>query len=79
MSFQSYLDNIKAKIGRTPEDFREAAVAADVLKPGVTATQIVEWLAKDFDLGRGHAMCIFAVFKDNGWVEPKPKMHPKSK
>jgi hypothetical protein len=79
MSFQSYLDNIKAKTGRTPEDFREATVAADVLKPGVTATQIVEWLAKDFDLGRGHAMCIFAVFKDNGWVEPKPKMPPKSK
>lgn len=73
MSFQSYLNNIKAKTGKTPEDFREAAIAAEVLKPGVTATEIVQWLAKDYDLGRGHAMCIFAVFKDNGWVEPKPK------
>jgi hypothetical protein len=79
MSFQSYLDNIKAKTGKTPEDFREAAVAADVLKPGVTATQIIEWLAKDYDLGRGHAMCIFTVFKDKGWVEPKPKAPPKPK
>jgi len=79
MSFQAYLDNIKTKTGKTPEDFRQAAIAAEVLKPGVTATEIVQWLAKDYDLGRGHAMCIFAVFKDNGWIEPKPKAPRQSK
>ena len=78
MSFQSYLNNIKAKTGKTPEDFREAGIAAEVLKPGVTATQIIEWLAKDYDLRRGHAMCIFAVFKENGWIEPGPKAPRRS-
>jgi hypothetical protein len=67
VSFQAYLDNIKARTGRTPEDFCKAARAAGLL-PHATATQIVTWLARDFGLGRGHAMAIFAVFKHKGWV-----------
>lgn len=77
MSFQAYLDNIKAKTGKTPTDFHEAGLAAGVIVPGVTATQIIKWLARDYGLGRGHAMCIFTVFKHNGWIEPKPKKSPK--
>jgi hypothetical protein len=70
MSFQAYLDNIKAKTGKTPADFHKAALAAGVLGPDSTATAIVNWLAKDYGLGRGHAMAIFAVFKDKGWFKP---------
>lgn len=33
------------------------------LNPAVKATQITDWLKKDFDLGHGHAMAIYAVFK----------------
>ena len=47
MSFQAYLDNIQAKTGKTPADFR--AMAADKgfadaagLHPGVKAGQIVQ-------------------------------------
>ena len=69
MSFQAYLDNIKTKTGKTPEDFHKAARAAGLL-PDATATQIVNWLARDFQLGRGHAMAIFAVFKHKGWIAP---------
>ena len=61
MSFQAYLDNIKAKTGKTPDDFHRAARGAGLLQPGTTATQIVAWLGKDYELGRGHAMAIFAV------------------
>ena len=67
MSFQAYLDNIKAKTGKSPEDFCKVARAAGLL-PDATATQIVAWLARDHGLGRGHAMAIFAVFKRKGWV-----------
>ena len=68
MSFQAYIDNIKAKTGKTPEDFKKLAEAKGFLKKGklvegVKAGQIVSWLKEDFALGHGHAMAIYAVFK----------------
>jgi hypothetical protein len=73
MSFEAYLGNIKAKTGKTPDEFRHAAREARLLGSGTTATQIVAWLARDYDLGRGHAMAIFAVFKQKGWIKPAKK------
>ena len=63
MSFQAYIDNIKAKTGKTPDDFKKIAEKKGLLKPGVKAGEIVAWLKKDFDLGHGHAMAIYASFK----------------
>ncbi|WP_462221483.1 DUF4287 domain-containing protein [Ferruginibacter sp.] len=63
MSFQAYIDNIKAKTGKTPEDFKKRADKKGLLKPGVKAGEIIAWLKKDFDLGHGHAMAIYATFK----------------
>lgn len=57
MSFQSYLDNIRAKTGKTPADFAELAAKKSLTKHG----EIVAWLKKDFDLGHGHASAIAAV------------------
>jgi len=73
MSFQAYIDNIKKKTGKTPEDFEKIAKAKGILKPGVKAGDIVAWLKKDFDLGHGHAMAIYAVFKSKGYVEAPGK------
>ncbi len=53
-AFQSYLDNIKAKTGKTPADFRALAKEKGLTKPG----EIVAWLKKDFGLGYGHAGAI---------------------
>lgn len=63
MTFQAYLDNIEAKTGKTPADFKQLAKKKGLLKPGTTAMEIVNWLKKDFDLGHGHAMAIYAVLK----------------
>ena len=63
MTFQAYLDNIKAKTGKTPDDFEGLAKKKGLLEPGVKAGQIVAWLKKDFELGHGHAMAIYAVLK----------------
>jgi hypothetical protein len=68
MSFQAYIDNIKAKTGKTPEDFKKLAekkgfLQKGELKDGTKAGEVVEWLKKDFALGHGHAMAIYAVFK----------------
>ncbi|MDX2048569.1 MAG: DUF4287 domain-containing protein [Chitinophagaceae bacterium] len=63
MSFQAYIDNIKAKTGKSPADFKKLAEKKGLLKPGVKAGEIVKWLKDDFDLGHGHAMAIYATFK----------------
>ena len=68
MSFQAYLDNIKAKTGKTPEDFKKLAAEKGFmmdgkLNPSTKATEITNWLKEEFDLGHGHAMAIFASFK----------------
>ena len=63
MSFQAYIDNIQAKTGKLPDDFKDIAEAKGLLKPGVKAGDIVGWLKDDFDLGRGHAMAIYATLK----------------
>ncbi|MFB6318735.1 DUF4287 domain-containing protein [Saccharicrinis sp. FJH54] len=68
MSFQAYLDNIQTKTGKSPEDFKNLATQKGFLENGklksdVKAGQIVQWLKDDFELGHGHAMAIYALFK----------------
>ncbi len=63
MSFQAYIDNIKIKTGKTPDEFKQLAEQKGLLKPGVKAGEIVAWLKEDFGLGRGHALAIYATFK----------------
>lgn len=63
MSFQAYLDTIKAKTGKTPDDFLELAKEKGLLEPGVKPMQIVNWLKTDFGLGYGHAMAIVNIFR----------------
>jgi hypothetical protein len=68
MTFKAYIDNIHAKTGKSPEDFRRLAqqkgwVENGTIKTGIKAGQIVDWLKSEFDLGRGHAMAIYALLK----------------
>lgn len=63
MSFQAYLDNIKAKTGKTPQDFKKLATEKGLLKEGVKAGEFVAWLKGNFNLGHGHAMAIYASIK----------------
>lgn len=63
MSFQAYLDNIQAKTGKTPEDFRAIATARGLMTPMAKAGVFIDWLAADYGLGRGHAMAIVAFLR----------------
>ena len=68
MSFQAYIDNIKTKTGKGPDDFKKLADKKGFTKngklaEGVKAGQVVDWLKKDFELGHGHAMAVFALLK----------------
>jgi len=71
MSFQAYLDTIKAKTGKTPEDIKQDAIATGILKPDLKAGELVAWLKQTYGLGHGHCMAIWNVFVTNGWVEAK--------
>jgi hypothetical protein len=68
MSFRSYIDNIKTKTRKSPEDFKKLAEEKGFMVEGeipksIKATQITNWLKEEFELGRGHAMAIFASLK----------------
>jgi hypothetical protein len=73
MTFQAYLDSIKEKTGKAPEDFKAEAAKEGVFRPDMTATELVAWLKQRYDLGHGHSMAIWAVFKDRGWVQAGKK------
>ena len=68
MTFKAYIDNIRKKTGKSPEDFRAIAKRQGLLVPGLTATQLTTWLKREFGLGHGHAMAIWAVFKSKRWA-----------
>lgn len=66
--FQSYLDNIKAKTGKTPADFRVLAKAKGLTK----ASEVIAWLKQDFGLGYGHAGAIWRVIGHADDVKASP-------
>jgi len=68
MSFQGYLNTIKANTGKGPDDFKNLAekkgfTQKGQLKPGVKAGDIVAWLKEEYNLGHGHSMAIYALLK----------------
>ncbi|WP_430645026.1 DUF4287 domain-containing protein [Agromyces sp. GXS1127] len=70
MSFQAYLDNIEAKTGLTPRQFVALAEERG-FGPGTKAAPIVQWLAEDYDLGRGHAMALVHVITKGPQISAK--------
>ena len=73
MSFQAYIDNIKAKTCKSPEDFKKQMQKEGLLQPELKATDLVKWLKKNYELGHGHSMAIWAVFKSKGWLQETKK------
>jgi hypothetical protein len=66
MSFQAYLDTIKAQTGKGPDDFLELARAKGLTGDKAGAGDVIAWLNADFGLGRGHAMAIYSILKRDG-------------
>jgi len=70
MTFQAYLDNIEEKTGVTPRQFIALAEEKG-FGPGTKATPIVQWLADDYGLGRGHAMALVHVITKGPQISAK--------
>jgi len=62
MSFQAYLETIKAKTGKTPEDFRRLAAQKGLTKH----SEIIAWLKTDYGLGLGHARAVALILLNPG-------------
>lgn len=72
MSFQAYLDNIQARTGKTPGDFRALANEKGLTK----YPEVLAWLKADFGLGHGHANAIaqLLVNADKFQASPEDKL-----
>jgi hypothetical protein len=70
MSFQAYLDTIESKTGLTPRQLVARANERG-LDSTTKATPVVEWLAEDYGLGRGHAMALVHVIKNGATIGDK--------
>ncbi|GAB3249667.1 DUF4287 domain-containing protein [Alteromonas gracilis] len=60
MSFQAYLDAVETKTGKTPRTLI-AEAGERGFGPGTKATPILQWLADEYALGRGHGMAMVHV------------------
>jgi hypothetical protein len=70
MTFQAYLDNIEDKTGLTPRRFLDLAHEKG-FDEKTKATPIVQWLADDYGLGRGHAMALVHVITKGPQISEK--------
>jgi hypothetical protein len=70
MTFQAYLDTIKAKTGMDPADFQKIAAEKGLLKGDIKAGPIQKWLKDDYDLGAGHSMALVSVFRESLLPQP---------
>ncbi|MGC5165489.1 DUF4287 domain-containing protein [Luteimicrobium sp. DT211] len=71
MSFQAYLDAVETKTGKTPREIVDEAKARGYAEPSVKAGVILEWLAEEYGLGRGHGMAIVHVVKNGPAISSK--------
>lgn len=70
MSFQAYLDTIEVKTGKTPNEL--LALAKDKgFTANTKASEVVDWLKEDYELGRGHAMAFFHILKNGAGISDK--------
>jgi hypothetical protein len=70
MSFQAYLDAVEKKTGLTPRELVDLAHAKG-FDASTKAAPIVEWLATDYGLGRGHAMALVHVITKGPQISAK--------
>ncbi|MET0523650.1 MAG: DUF4287 domain-containing protein [Nocardioides sp.] len=66
MSFNGYLKTIESRTSLGPDDFRTLAAERGLLEGGnVEPGEVIAWLARDYGLGRGHAMAVVAVLRND--------------
>jgi len=67
MTYKAYIDNIYAKTGYTPEDYRQMAREKGLVKYG----ELLKWLKTDCGLGHGHANAIILYIQNPALAKKK--------
>ena len=67
MTYKAYIDNIHAKTGHTPEDYRKMAKEKGLMKYG----ELLKWLKTDCGLGHGHANAIILYIQNPALAKRK--------
>jgi Domain of unknown function (DUF4287) len=75
MTYKAYLDNVQAKTGLTPEDFRRMAKEKGLVKHA----ELLKWLKAERGLGHGHANAIILYIQDPGLAKRKIAEDMKAK
>jgi hypothetical protein len=70
MSYQAYLDAIEKNTGKTPAELL-ALAEQQGFGPTTKAGAVVEWLAEEYGVGRGHAMAFHGVLKNGATISDK--------
>jgi Domain of unknown function (DUF4287) len=73
LTYKAYLDNIRVKTGKTPEDYRKMAEQKGLAK----YADLLTWLKNDCGLGHGHANAIILYIQDPKLA--KKKLREESK
>jgi Domain of unknown function (DUF4287) len=60
LTYKAYIDNVKAKTGKGPEDFAKMAKEKGLKEYG----ELLRWLKTDCGLGHGHANAIILYIRD---------------
>lgn len=68
MTFEAYMNTIRAKTGKGPRDFFDEAIQQGILRSDTKAMEFVSWLKASSGLGHGHAMAVWEAFKRSGWI-----------
>ena len=82
MTFKAYLDNIRAKTGKSPEDFLALANKKGLVKNGKIVSkhsELLAWLKSEMGLGHGHAnaMILYLRIRTNDPKLKQMKKQPK--
>lgn len=75
MTYKAYINNIKAKTGKTPEDFRKAAEEKGLVK----YAELLKWLKTDCGLGHGHANAVILYIQNPELAKKKIAADSKKK
>jgi hypothetical protein len=73
MSFQAYLDAVETKSGLTPRQLLMIAEVKGFTK-ATKAAPILEWLATEYGLGKGHGMAIVHVIQKGPTIKEDDKV-----
>jgi hypothetical protein len=74
LTYKAYIDNIQAKTGKSPEDFRRMAEQKGLVKHG----ELLAWLKNDCGLGHGHANAIILYIRNPALAKEKLRRDDKA-